>query len=99
VTSQLLGLALWLQSKQEGVTFVDLTDPEPKPTLAWVILTTFALIGVALLATIGIGAAVGLVRIWMRKRFPNNRLNGIAVEPLTFLHLNDEPEHDGSSSH
>jgi hypothetical protein len=51
---------------------------------------------VALLVTIGIGAGVGLLRIWARKRFPNNRLNGIAVEPLTLLHLSqDEPEEDG----
>ena len=93
----LLNLAIWLQSKQGAVTFIDLKDKDPEPGLIWVILTTFAAIGVALLLTIAVGAGVGLLRIWARKRFPNNRLNGIAVEPLTFLHLGpEEPEDDGT---
>jgi len=98
MTSQILGLALWIQSKGQGITFVDLRDTETQPTLAWVILTALALIGIALLVAVGIGAGVGLLRIWIRKRFPNNRFNGRDVEPLTFLHLNDHPDHEGSSS-
>ncbi len=97
--SYLLSLGVWLQSKQGGVTFIDLTDPDPGPSFAWVILTTFTAIGIALLVATGVGAGVGLLRIWTRNRFPNNRLNGIAVEPLTLLHLGqDEPEEKGSSS-
>lgn len=101
MTSYLLSLGVWLQSKQGGVTFIDLKDPDPDPatTLARVILTTFVAIGVALLVATGVGAGAGLLRIWARKRFPNNRLNGIAVEPLTLLHLGqDEPGEKGSSS-
>ncbi len=94
--SYLLSLGVWLQSKPGGVTFIDLKDPDPVPSLAWVILTTFTAIGLALLVATGVGAGVGLLRIWARNRFPNNRLNGIAAEPLTFLHLGqDEPEEDG----
>ena len=94
--SYLLNLALWLQSKQGGVTFIDLKDPDPGPNLVWVILTTFAAIGVALVVATGVGIGFGLLRIWASKRFPNNRLNGIAVEPLTLLHLGQEkPEEDG----
>lgn len=97
--SHLLSLAVWLQQKQGGVTFIDLKEPDPGPTLVSVILTTFTAIGIALLVTLAVAGVVGLLRIWIRKRFPNNRLNGIAVEPLTFLHLSqDEPEENSSAS-
>ncbi len=97
MTSYLFNLTVWLQQKQGGVTFIDLKDPNPDPNLAWVILTTFVAIGVALAVAIGVGAGFGLLRIWVRKRFPNNRLNGTAAEPITFLHLGqEEPEDDGS---
>jgi hypothetical protein len=93
---RLISLAVWLQSQTDGVTFVELSDGEPKPTLAWVILSTFALIGIALLITIGIGAGTGLLRIWIRRRFPNNQLNGADAEPLVFLHLNEHQPHDAA---
>ena len=99
MVSYLFSLGVWLQSKQGGVTFIDLKDPAPGPSLACVILTTFTAIGLALLVATGVGAGVGLLRIWARNRFPNNRLNGIAVEPLTLLHLGqDEPGEKGSPS-
>lgn len=93
---RLISLVVWLQSQPDGVTFVALADAEPKPTFAWVILTTFALIGVVLLITTGIGVGTGLFRIWIRRRFPNNQLNGPDAEPLVFLHLNEHQPHDAA---
>lgn len=77
-----------------GITFVDLSKND-EPTLAWLILSTFALIGVALLLTIGIGAGVGFLRIWVLRRFPRNRLNGPEDEVMTRLHLLDRSAETG----
>ena len=88
----MLSLLLWLQPSESGVTFIDLVDPEPERSVAWFILRIFALIGVALLITMGVGAGAGFLRIWIMRRFPHNRLNGVEDEALTRLHLNDGPE-------
>jgi hypothetical protein len=82
----LFALMSWVQS--EGITFVDLSGND-EPSLSWLILSTFALIGVALLITIGIGAGIGFLRIWVLRRFPRNRLNGPEDEVMTQLHLLD----------
>lgn len=87
----MLGLLIRLQSTPGGVTFVDLTERRPEPTLAWLILSTFALIGVAVLITVGIGGGIGLLRIWIMRRFPHNRLNGLEDEAMIQLHLHDRP--------
>ena len=90
--AQLLEALLWIQSQPQGITFVDLNKGEPQVTFFSFILVAFQFIGIALLAAGAIGALVGLFRIWVRRRFPDNRLNGIDVEPLTFLHLNEDTE-------
>jgi hypothetical protein len=88
----LLNVLFWLQSQPQGITFVDLNKFDPQPTFFTFILGTFKLIGIGLLAVSVIGGIIGLLRIWVRRRFPENRLNGVNVEPLTFLHLNEHSE-------
>jgi hypothetical protein len=83
-------LALLLQQQPSGVTFINL-NKEPDPSLAWLILSTVGLIGLLLAITVGIGAGIGLVRLWIRKRFPHNRFNGAEDEPTIRLHLHEEP--------
>lgn len=73
-----------------GVTFINIAR-EPDPSLGWLILSTFALIAILLAVTVGIGAGVGLLRIWISRRFPNNPFNGAEVEPTIRLHLHDQP--------
>ncbi|MGH9463478.1 MAG: hypothetical protein ACRD1X_19920 [Vicinamibacteria bacterium] len=92
LNTELLNVLLWLQAQPEGITFVDLNKFEPQPTFFTFILGTFKLIGIGLLVVAVIGGVIGLLRIWVRRRFPENRLNGIDVEPLTFLHLNEHSE-------
>ena len=89
---------LWIQQQGpgQGITFVDLNKSNPEPTFFAFILLTFKFIGYALLAATAVGAAVGLVRIWIRRRFPDNRLNGVDVEPMTLLHLNEDSEAPGA---
>jgi hypothetical protein len=94
LNTELLNALLWLQSQPQGITFVDLNKGEPQITFFSFILVAFKFIGIALLAAGTIGALIGLFRIWVRRRFPENRLNGIDVEPLTFLHLNENSEAD-----
>jgi len=84
------GLTGLLLQEQPGATFVKIAE-EPDPSLAWVILSTFALIGILLAVTVGIGAGVGLLRIWLSRRFPHNHFNGTLDEPTIRLHLNEEP--------
>lgn len=84
------GLRAWTQNVPKATTFLDLTDP-PEPSF-WVwMLSTFAFIGVVLLITLGLGASVGVFRIWILKRFPRNSLNGPEDEGMTRLHLLDRP--------
>ena len=94
----LSSLMAWVQSQQGGVTFIDITESEPEHGLVWVVLSTFALIGVALLITVGLGAMLGALRIWILRRFPGNRVNGPEYEVLTRLHLHDRPGPDTQSS-
>jgi hypothetical protein len=91
---QLVNVLLWLQSQPQGITFVDLNKGEPQVTFFTFIIVAFKFIGLGLLVAAAIGGLVGLFRIWVRRRFPENRMNGIDVEPLTFLHLNKHPEAD-----
>ncbi len=86
----------WAQT-QPGITFIDMTESEPEHRLAWVILSTFALIGIALLITIAIGTGAGFLRIWISSKFPQNKLNGPQREPLTQLHLSGHPKHNTPS--
>lgn len=87
---------LWIQQQGpgQGITFVDLNKGDPQPSFFVFILITFRFIGYALLVAAAIGAVGGLIRIWIRLRFPGNRLNGVDVEVLTFLHLNEHSEAD-----
>ncbi len=87
---------LWIQQQGQGITFVDLNKWDPQPTFFFFILVTFKFIGIALLVAAAIGAVGGLIRIWIRLRFPGNRLNGVDVEVLTFLHLNEHSEAPGA---
>ena len=94
-----IGAYVWLLSIPQqgpGVTFIDLDNVDPQPTFFDFILGTFKLIGIAILVVAAIGALVGLVRIWVRRKFPENPVNGIDTEPLTFLHLNESPEAPGA---
>jgi hypothetical protein len=87
---------LWIQQQGpgQGITFVDLNKGDPQPSFFAYILITFRFIGYAVLVAAAIGAVGGLIRIWIRLRFPGNRLNGVDVEILTFLHLNEHSEPD-----
>lgn len=95
---QFVNLYLWLLSIQQqpvpdqGITFVDLNKGEPQITFFTFIIGAFKFIGVAIIVMAAVGALIGLFRIWMRRRFPDNPVNGIDTEPLTFLHLNESPE-------
>jgi hypothetical protein len=96
--SKLLSLVAWAQTQQDGVTFIDIAPPEPEHNIVWVILSTFALIGVALLVTVAIGTGMGFLRIWIYKVFPGNKLNGPEYEPMTRLHLLDRGGTDKPTS-
>jgi hypothetical protein len=87
--AKLLSLLAWVQTQQDGVTFINISPKEPQHNIAWVILSTFALIAIALLVTLGIGIGTGFFRIWIFKLFPGNKLNGPEYEPTTRLHLLD----------
>lgn len=84
------------QGPGQGITFVDLNKGEPQITFFTFILVAFKFIGIAILVMAAIGALIGLFRIWVRRRFPDNPMNGIDTEPLTFLHLNQDSETPGA---
>jgi hypothetical protein len=90
--AQLLNVAAWLQSQPKGVTFVDLNKFDPHPNFFTFILGTFKVIGIGLIVVTLVGGLIGLLRIWVRRTFPGNRLNGADVEPLTFLHINEHSD-------
>lgn len=83
--AMLLSLVL-LQTAPRAVTFVDFTK-ERDASVAWLILGTFGLIAILLVLALGIGAGVGMLRIWLARRFPNNPFNGVEDEPHIRLHL------------
>ncbi len=85
----MLYLFAWAQTQQDGITFIDISPPEPEHNIFWVIISTFMLIGVALLITLAIGTGTGFLRIWIYKYFPGNKLNGPEYEVMTRLHLLD----------
>lgn len=93
---QLLYLLAWVQTEQGGVTYIEVGNSEPQHNIVWVILSTFLLIGIALLITIALGAAMGFLRIWIFERFPGNKLNGPEHEVMTRLHLDDHSPTDTS---
>jgi len=92
----MMSFLAWVQT-QPGVTFIDMTDSEPEHGLVWVVLSTFVLIGIALLITIAIGAGAGFLRIWIARKFPHNSLNGPEYEPTTQLHLSGGSRQDSPS--
>jgi hypothetical protein len=94
---QLLSLLAWAQTEQGGVTYINVGNSEPQHNIVWVILSTFLLIGIGLLITLGLGVGMGALRIWIFKAFPGNKLNGPDYEPVTRLHLDDHTPTDTSS--
>lgn len=92
----LMVLLAWAQTEPPGVTYIDMGNTEPEHGIVWVILSTFALIAVGLLVTLGLGAGVGALRIWIFKHFPGNTLNGPDHEVMTRLHLDDRIRPDSS---
>jgi hypothetical protein len=89
-------LLAWAQSQPNGVTFIDVTNKEPNHNIVWVILSTFALIGIALLITAGLGAGVGAIRIFIFKHFPGNKWNGPDYDPVTRLNLDMHSKPDST---
>jgi hypothetical protein len=96
--ARLLYFMAWAQETQNGVTFINITNNEPNHNIVWVILSTFLLIGIAILITAGLGMGVGAVRIFIFKHFPGNKWNGPEYEPVTRLHLDEHPDPDTESS-
>lgn len=84
-------LLLAMLQPKAPVTFVDLTK-DKDPSIVWFILATFGLIGLLIAITVGLGAGVGILRIWVMRRFPGNAFNGPDDEPTIRLHLNESPE-------
>jgi len=75
-----------LQTAPRAVTYVDFTK-EKDASVAWLILGTFGLIAILFVFALGIGAGVGMLRIWLARRFPHNPFNGVEDEPHIRLHL------------
>ena len=96
--SYLLYLMAWAQSQPGGVTYIDVGSSEPDHNIVWVILSTFVLIGIALVIMVILGAGMGALRIWIFEHFPGNKLNGPEYEVMTRLHLNDHPKTDSPPS-
>ena len=56
--------------------YFTLPDPEPPRGILFLILESFVLAGVLVLGTVIVGFGFGLFRVWLLRRFPNNRFNG-----------------------
>jgi len=57
--ARMLSLLLWAQTQPGGVTFIEIGNKEPEHDLIWVILSTFALIGLSLVIMTALGAGLG----------------------------------------
>ena len=97
MTGQWLYLLARAQTEQGGITYIDVGNAGPKHDIVWVILSTFVLIGIAFLVTLGLGAGMGFMRIWLFQKFPGNKINGSQHEAVTRLHLNDHTHEDSST--
>ena len=75
LVSGVAGLGAMLQQRQT-VEFVTLPNPEPPRGILTLILESFALAGTLLLGTVLVGLGFGLFRIWLIRRYPDNRFNG-----------------------
>jgi hypothetical protein len=93
---QLLSLVAWAQ--QNGVTCVDIAPKEPNHGIAWVILSTFLLIGISVVIMTLLGTGVGFVRILIFKLFPANKFNGPEHEPTIRLKLLDRSQKDTAAT-
>lgn len=65
-----------LLQQRQTVEFITLPNPEPPRGILTLIIESFALAGTLLLATVIIGLGFGLFRIWLLRRYPDNRFNG-----------------------
>jgi hypothetical protein len=92
--SRLLYLLVWAQTSQNGITFIDVSPKEPDHNYIWVILSTFALIGVSLVIMTFLGAGLGAFRIFIFKFFPGNKWNGPEYDPVTRLNLDTHSKPD-----
>ena len=84
-------LWLWVQSTTPKIEYFTLENPNPEPSVVWVILNAFFFVAVVLLITMAIGVAFGGFRYWLLEKFPNNPLNGVEEDDLAqTFRLNDE---------
>lgn len=65
-----------LLQQRQTVEFITLPNPEPPRGLLTLIVESFALAGTLLLGTVVIGIGFGFFRIWLLRRYPDNRFNG-----------------------
>ncbi len=89
---QMLSFLAWAQ--QNGVTYINITPDEPDHNIAWVILSTFLLIGISVVIMVLLGVGMGFLRIVIYKLFPGNEWNGPESEPTIRLHLLDRSPKD-----
>ena len=70
-------LVSWAMLQQrQTVEFVTLPQVEPPRGILTLILESFALAGTLVLATVLVGLGFGIFRIWLIRRYPDNRFNG-----------------------
>ena len=65
-----------LLQQRQTVEFITLPNPDPPPGILTLILESFALAGALLGGTVIVGLGFGLFRIWLLRRYPDNRFNG-----------------------
>ena len=70
-------LVSWAMLQQrQTVEFVTLPQTEPPSGILTLILDSFALAGTLLLGTVFVGLGFGIFRLWLIRRYPDNRFNG-----------------------